>query len=408
MSRVAILGGGPFVARLVDVLCSRPVMSVLELRLHAPDLARLAVIATHASARSHVIARNQGCEPHRVYACAALDDALAGADVVVLLVRVGGLAAREHDERFPAQFGLVGDEGLGVGGMANAWRTLPVLARIADRIAACAPTARVLDMIAPLGITTRLLLDRGLTAVGLCELPALTHARWLARSEPGVPLAYAGLNHLGWFWSPAAPALAHPVIRAAIAASEVTTELVARFDAAPLHYFADVFDPVTARALGRPHRAGRARALADLGATLVRRFADEPGAAVEELDRRPTPWFEHALVPAIHAALGGPPYTGALNVACGALAEVPAGVVVELFGRYDGTTAICPPVPVRPPAVCALLARFATADDLLYRAARARDRALLGESLAALPIELAAADREAVLERVCEPIEGAS
>jgi 6-phospho-beta-glucosidase len=403
---VAILGGGTFAVRLCEVLATWPAMPALELRLHARDGDRLARISGHAAARVAVL--GPPGVAHRVRGCAALDDALDGAAAVVLLIRVGGMAARDHDERFPAAFGLVGDEGVGVGGMANAWRTLPVLEAIAGRIAACAPGAHVLNLMAPLGVTTRLLVERGHRAVGLCELPAVTLARWTAAAEGGAApvLRYAGLNHLGFWWSPGQPALAHPVLRAAVATGEVTAEVVARYDAAPLHYVLDVFEVAAARALGRSKTPGRARQLAELHTRLLERFTDQPGAVVPELAQRPTPWFEHAVAPALHAALGGPVFRAPLDLPnAGRLDEVAADVVVELVGSYGGGHATLDPVPARPPAVRALLARLAAAEDALYRAALHRDRRLLGDALAALPLSLRAADAAAILHGMCESID---
>ncbi len=382
---VAVLGGGAYAARLVEVIASVPDIPALELRLHARDRARLDAIASHASARARALGAR-----HQVGAFAALDAALDGAAAVVLLVRVGGLAARAHDEAFPVRFGQVGDEGVGLGGMANAWRTVPVLDEIAARIAARAPDAQVLNLIAPLGVTTRLLLERGLRAVGLCELPVLTLARWRAwagSAGADAPLAYAGLNHLGFFWCPENPPLDHPVLRAAVERGDVPRELALRLGAAPLHYFVDVFEPELALRPRRRRAPGRALELARLQESLLRRFRQQPGAPVPELDRRPTPWFEQALVPALHAVLGGPTYRGALNIAAaGALDEVVPQAVVELVGRLDGSGAHVDPVPARPPPVRALLARLATAEDHLYRAAMGRDRAQLASALDALPI----------------------
>jgi 6-phospho-beta-glucosidase len=403
--RIAVLGGGAYAARLVELAGAAASTGTtgrereaLELRLYGRDRGRLAVIAAHAAGRLRA--------PHRAIACAELPAALDGAEVVILLIRVGGLAARAHDESFPARFGLVGDEGVGVGGMANAWRTLPVLDGVIDRLAAHAPDAHVLNLMAPLGGTTRLLAERGRRAVGLCELPAVTRARWSAAAGPAVPaaapLAYAGLNHLGCFWPEDGPALEHPIVRAAIACGDVTAELVARLGAAPLHYLIDVFEPEVARRLGRARRPDRARELAALSAALVQRFAAAPGADAPELDRRPTPWFEHALVPALHAALGGPPFRGPLDLPnAGALDEAPAGAVVELWGRLDAGGARLDPAPARPPGVRALLARLASAEDALYRAALGRDRALLGDALDALPVRVPRGARADLLDDIC-------
>jgi 6-phospho-beta-glucosidase len=402
-TRVAILGGGPYAVRLCEVLATRDGMPALELRLHARDHDRLARIAGHAAARLAALGA-----PHRARACSALDHALEGAAAVVLLIRVGGLAARDHDERFPTAFGLIGDEGVGVGGMANAWRTLPVLDAIAGRIAACAPAARVLNLMAPLGVTTRLLVERGRPAVGLCELPAVTLARWTAAAAaPAAPaLYYAGLNHLGFWWSPELPALDHPVLRAAITGGDVTEELVARYGAAPLHYVLDVFEVDAARALGRSRSPGRARQLAEHNAALVRRFGADPGAEIRELAQRATPWFEHALAPALHAALGGPALRAPLDLPnADQLAEAPRDVVVELAGMYTGDRATFDPVPPRPAAVCAWLAQLARAEDALYRAALHHDRDALGDALDALPLPVRAADRARILDEICAPVE---
>ena len=283
---VAILGGGAYVARLVELIGASRLPPV-EIRIHARDRDRLAAIAHHAAGRLAATAATG--RHHQVRGCPELDDALAGATAVVLLVRVGGLAARAHDESFPARFDQVGDEGVGLGGMANAWRTLPILETIASQIVRQAPSAHVLNLMAPLGVTTRLLVERGLRAIGLCELPTVTLARWQAAAGGAPPaLHYAGLNHLGFFWCPAMPALEHPVIRAALAERHATAELVARFDAVPLHYFIDVFEPELARSLGRQRRAGRAAELAALQTVLnpLREKAERIREAVAVLDQR--------------------------------------------------------------------------------------------------------------------------
>src|SRR5437870_5388579 len=65
------------------------------------------------------------------------------------------------------------------------------------------PRAAVLNLVAPLGITTRLLLDAGLDAIGVCELPRVTLEGWIAATATAAgntSFRYAGLNHLGWFW----------------------------------------------------------------------------------------------------------------------------------------------------------------------------------------------------------------
>lgn len=397
---VAVLGGGAFAARLVDVVAGAA-LPALELRLYARDQGRLAAIAGHAEARL----RAAGCA-HSLRAARGLDDALDGAAAVILLVRVGGLAARAHDEGFPGRFGQVGDEGVGLGGMANAWRTVPALDAIARRIAARAPGARVLNLMAPLGVTTRLLVERGLAAVGLCELPTVTEARWRAEADrAGGPLAYAGLNHLGFFWSEEEGPLDHPVLRVAIARGEVPAELAHRLRAVPLHYYVDVFEAEASRRIGRRRQSGRAAALTRLRDDLVEAFRALPGAEVAELASRPTPWFEVAVVPALAAALGGPVYRGPIDApGGGALDEVPDQVVIELLGELGGGGFRFDPVPARPVPVRDRIGQLAAAEDLVYRASVGRDRGLLGQALAALPLALDTTSRAAMVDAICFPV----
>jgi 6-phospho-beta-glucosidase len=133
---------------------------------------------------------------------ADLDAALAGASFVFCAVRVGGLAGRVADERVALDLGLLGQETVGPGGVAYGLRTVPVLARIAERVATVAPEAWTIDFTNPVGMVTeamsRLLGDR---VIGICDSPVGLFRRvaWLL----GVPVErvwfdYAGLNHLGW------------------------------------------------------------------------------------------------------------------------------------------------------------------------------------------------------------------
>ena len=172
---VTVIGGGVHAVGLLEALVAADDLPDLDLRLVARREDRLGVIGRHAAL---VL---QGVRPEwSVRWTTDLADGVGGADVVVPLVRIGGSAARDHDERFPTAFGLVGDEGIGPGGMANAWRTLPPLRSMAAVIAARAPGALVANLMAPLGVTTRALADAGLDCMGVCELPIVVLDRLLA------------------------------------------------------------------------------------------------------------------------------------------------------------------------------------------------------------------------------------
>jgi len=355
--KIAVIGGGVYVTRLA-ALVTEALPGPGELRLFARRPDRLARIAAQA----------RPAPGWRVGAAPSLEGCVDSADAVVLLVRVGGLAARDHDERFPARFGLAGDEGLGPGGFANAFRTVPVFVEMARALRRGCPRAAVYNLVAPLGITTRVLVEAGLDALGVCELPLVTLESWSAR-PPG-PFGYVGLNHAGWFWG---AGIAPP-------AAAVDAATLAHFGAAPLRYYYEALDRAAGARLGIVRTPGRAVELA-----AVAERALERGPA--ELAARPTPWFDRALVPMMAARFGGPMHEGFANLPNAGLVDgLPAATVVEVPARC-GRRVVPRPSAAPPPRVIEWLARLAHAEDLAFRAARDADPARLAEAIAALPID---------------------
>jgi len=400
MLEVTVLGGGVAAAKLCDVLADyggldRP----LTIRLAARRVERLEVIARHASER---VGRRRPA--WRIAASPTVTEAIRGADIILNLIRVGGLAARAWDEQFPGAFGQVGDEGLGLGGIANAWRSLPVMDRLAGIIAREAPDALVLNMTAPLGVTTRCFLEAGVRTIGLCELPGLTRDRWrrLLPADGNAALHYCGLNHLGWFWP--ANAAGADILDAAVRAGEVDREILERFGAAPLHYYATLFDPAAAARLGSTRKPGRARELADLGDAIFASMSARPGGEIPQFARRPTPWFDHVVAPAIDAAAGPGRFSGFLDLPNdGAwLASSPAGIVVEVPADFAGGQVTRHPQPPPPRPVAEFLLACAESEDLVHRASAARDRRLLVRAIEALPIALPAARMADMVARIIE------
>src|SRR5215813_6780849 len=197
--KVAVVGGGStYTPELVDgVARLAGEVGVSELVLIDPDSARLDVVGPF-SAR---IMRAAG-HPARVRWTTGLDEGLEGAGAVLLQLRVGGQAARHRDETWPLEYGCIGQETTGAGGLAKALRTVPVVLDIADRVRERAATdAWIIDFTNPVGIVTRALLDAGHRAIGLCNV-AITFQRQIARHLGVAPDRLAvdqvGLNHLTW------------------------------------------------------------------------------------------------------------------------------------------------------------------------------------------------------------------
>ncbi len=131
--------------------------------------------------------------------------ALDGADVVVIAISTGGLAAMRHDVHLPERYGIfqtVGDT-VGPGGWARALRNVPVFVKLAGQIRKYCPRAAVLNYTNPMAVLTRVLAERlDSPVVGLCHglfenMSALMKVFGL-KSESEIKLRFAGLNHFFW------------------------------------------------------------------------------------------------------------------------------------------------------------------------------------------------------------------
>ncbi len=82
------------------------------------------------------------------------EPALAGADYVCSQFRAGCLEARISDERISLKYGLIGQETNGLGGFANACRTIPIALAIAADMERLCPDAWLLNFTNPSGMVT--------------------------------------------------------------------------------------------------------------------------------------------------------------------------------------------------------------------------------------------------------------
>jgi len=181
MKLTVIGGGSTYTPELADGL-GRLAPGVTELVLVDPDETRLAAVGP-VSAR---IMRAQG-HPARVRWTTSLDDGADGAGAVLIQLRVGGQAARDRDETWPLDYGRIGQETTGAGGLAKALRTVPVVLEVADRVRRrAAHGAWIIDFTNPVGIVTRALLDAGHRAVGLVRVTAQRDA-WGGIARPRRP-----------------------------------------------------------------------------------------------------------------------------------------------------------------------------------------------------------------------------
>jgi 6-phospho-beta-glucosidase len=192
--KLAVLGGGGFrVPQVYGALLGDSLID--EVALYDPAPYRLVIMQTVLAQQADGVANAP-----RVTCTAELDTALDGARFVFLAIRVGGLAARTHDERVALGLGVLGQETTGPGGIAFGLRTIPVAMQVATRVADVAPDAYVVNFTNPAGMITeamqRVLGDR---VVGVCDTPSgLVRGVARAVGHNDVQPDYVGLNHLGW------------------------------------------------------------------------------------------------------------------------------------------------------------------------------------------------------------------
>jgi 6-phospho-beta-glucosidase len=127
---------------------------------------------------------------------------LDGAAFVVISIRVGGLAAREHDEATSLAHGIVAQETVGPAGFAMAVRTIPIVTEYARAIEKHAGAAWIVNFTNPVGIITQAMRRAAdVNVLGVCDTPTelfaeAAHALGVAPAD--CTFDYIGLNHLGW------------------------------------------------------------------------------------------------------------------------------------------------------------------------------------------------------------------
>ena len=171
MLKVAVIGGGStYTPELVNGFLARLAQFPLdELWLMDIDKERLDVVGGFA--QRMVAAKGS---PFKVVLTTDQRAAVKDASYVTTQLRVGQMEARRRDEYLGLRHGLIGQETTGVGGMAKAMRTIPVILKIAaDMRELSTPGAMLVNFTNPAGLVTQALsmYAPDVAAVGVCNVP---------------------------------------------------------------------------------------------------------------------------------------------------------------------------------------------------------------------------------------------
>ena len=204
MTKITIIGAGStvFMRNIVTDILLEPIFSRCHIALQDIDEKRLKTSKLVVDK----ITDKLGVTPE-VTATTSREEALTGADFVILMIQVGGYKpSTVIDSDIPQKYGLqqtIADT-LGIGGIMRGLRTVPVLVDIARDMERLCPDALMLQYVNPMAINC-LALSRiapELNYVGLCHSvqgTAADLARDLGEDINDISYDCSGINHMAFY-----------------------------------------------------------------------------------------------------------------------------------------------------------------------------------------------------------------
>ena len=341
----------------------------------------------------------------------SLDEALGGADFVILTITTGGLDTMRPDLEIPWKYGLrqsVGDT-VGPGGISRALRSLPVVAGIARKVDVLCPQAWFFNYTNPMSVLTRVIdMHRSVRAhtVGLCHEWIGVRAKLAAvfGVKPGdVVGKVAGINHFIWVTGLAVagqdvwdqlPAIMERLLSGEIDPdpgdtspfvdkARVKARLFQLYGALPAagdrhisEFLPSIICPETSWGtdFGFKHTSidDRQAIMLFERVKIESTLADDTPLSpfMQELS-------SEALNPILTALVTGGRYEGIMNLPnAGQIDNLPANVIVETYGTIEAGGAHAAHFGSLPPAVHALVERQVRNQELTIQAALGGNRRL--------------------------------
>jgi 6-phospho-beta-glucosidase len=418
--KITVIGGGStYTPELVNGFLERAErLSLKELCLMDIDKERLDIVGGFAQR----MVKAKG-EPFKVVLSLSQREAIVGASYVVTQLRVGMMPARRGDEYLGKRHGLIGQETTGVGGMAKALRTIPVILDIAKDIREVAPGALLANFTNPAGLVTEALNRHAsdVPAVGVCNVGITTKMEILEDLEKimgqeiadeRAVLKTLGLNHLTWhygfsvdgeeMWPQLFPAFIEMTRQEEDPEWDISTlESLGMMPNYYLGYFYYTDKKLKAQEKWPPSRAEE---VMEIEKDLLREYADptltEPPADLMKRGGAYYSTLATQLIDSHYNDLGQIHTVNVLNN--GAVADWPADWVLEMPARVD--KAGIHPLPADPlPATCfGLIASVKMYEILTVQAAVQGDRNAAYQALLAHPLGPSADKVQEVLEDMLE------
>ena len=418
--KITVIGGGStYTPELVNgFLAASASLPLKELCLMDIDKERLDVVGGFAQRMT----KAKG-EPFKVTLSLDQRAAIAGASYVVTQLRVGQMSARRGDEYLGRRHGLIGQETTGVGGMAKALRTIPVILDIAKDIRETAPGALLANFTNPAGLVTEALTRYAsdVPAVGVCNVGITTKMGILDELEKATGsrvdseravLNTLGLNHLTWhrgftidgeeMWPMIFPAYVESLKEESEPEWDArTVESLGMIPNYYLQYFYYTEKKFEAQKKWPPSRAEE---VMEIEKDLLREYADpnltEPPADLMKGGGAYYSTLATQLINSHHNDLGQVHVVNVRNN--DAVKEWPADWVLELPAKVDRRGVHPLPAAPLPPACFGLIAQVKMYELLTVEAAVRGDRNALYQALLAHPLGPSADKVQEVMDDVLE------
>ncbi len=306
-----------------------------------------------------------------------------GSDYILNQVRVGGYPARMHDEKFPHQFGILGEETYGPGGMSNALRTIPVVLDYLRVIEECAPGALMLNLTNPNSyIQYAALRYTKVNVTGICDSPvgiAESIADLLEIPVNELWVEYVGMHHFGWVtravWRgrDMMPQVLEKVEK--VAGLPVDAEIARALGGIPTKYFLYYYHANRVYEKQIASENPRAQQLMDLEAKVLDDYEKHPDGLPESLLQRGAHWYGAIVAPVLLAHATNAHQVFILNVPNNGLLQwLPENAIIETPTLVSGH-GFTPLQPAEtPPDLQAMVRVNATFEMLWSEAVVEKDR----------------------------------
>lgn len=332
--KLAVLGGSSIASPiLVQDLLDRPDRPPYEICLIGRTQSKLEKVAAACSALA------KGSDPELVISHeTVLAKGLEGADYILNQVRVGGYDARAYDERFPKQFGILGEETFGPGGMNNAKRTIPVVLEYCKAIQKYAPQALMLNLTNPNSfIQYAVATYSNVNIIGVCDSPvgiARGIAKMLGLPYQSLWFQYVGMHHFGWVTEvhyqgkDLMPSILEKLDQ--VPGLPVDVEIAKAMGGIPTSYFKYYYHANRVFEKQSQQKQVRAEQLSEFEQEVMAAYSESNGAVPEKLGERGAHWYREIVVPVMLAHANDTNQVFTLNVVNGDTIDwMPRNAIIE-------------------------------------------------------------------------------